>query len=371
MARARSGQRLKWLEDEVAKGSVIGQGEGIGIAKQWSRQGGWSERRAEPTLGWSHRHEHGSWRSLSGFTLIVAVPRPTARRSLLVGAEGSHKARRCCLSPTAGVCASLAGTEIGVFGPAQRGRKSRSKRRRTWFAVGLGRRVMFYNTWPVGTRSGHLAWRHHPGPGRWQWDGVIGDVSCRAHDDDSAPTVGSALRLPHLLYPSRWLAMQIFAPLFSFANHRTFGHLVLWPLRALATSTSGHSELGHFNLWPLPALATSTSGLFVLWPLWIHPVWASWPLLANSTSGQYELEDLMNSWTLWTLAKTTSGRYESLDFMIRTPPPPPPAYVLHRIIDSSQRGRTQNLTCNLPIARFIAFSVPPQRYLHSGLLFTK
>ena len=63
----------------MAKGSVLGQGEGIGIANQRPRQGGWSERRAEPTLGWSHRHEHGSWRSLSGFTLIVAVPPPPAR----------------------------------------------------------------------------------------------------------------------------------------------------------------------------------------------------------------------------------------------------------------------------------------------------
>ena len=90
----------------------------------------------------------------------------------------------------------------------------------------------------------------------------------------------------------------------------TYGPFVLWTLRPLATSSSGHC-----NLWPLRALATSTSGLFVLWPLWIHPVWASWPLLANSTSGQYELEDLMNSWTLWTLAQTSSGHYESVAWM--------------------------------------------------------
>ena len=59
---ARSGQRTKWPEVEVAKGSVIGQGEGrrehrhslytaLGIANQPPRQGGWSERRAEPRVG--------------------------------------------------------------------------------------------------------------------------------------------------------------------------------------------------------------------------------------------------------------------------------------------------------------------------------
>ena len=37
---------------------------------------------------------------------------------------------------------------------------------------------------------------------------------------------------------------------------------------------------------------------------------------------------------------------------------------LLQIIDSSQRGRIHNLTRNLPITRFIALSVPPQRYLH-------
>ena len=37
---------------------------------------------------------------------------------------------------------------------------------------------------------------------------------------------------------------------------------------------------------------------------------------------------------------------------------------LLQIIDSSQRGRIHNLTRNLPITRFIALLVPPQRYLH-------
>ena len=168
---------------------------------------------------------------------------------------------------------------------------------------------MFYNTWPVGTRSGRLAWRHHPGTGRWQWDGVIGDASCRAHDDDPTPTVGSALRLPHFLCLGRWLAMPIFAPPF-LANHRTFGHFDLWTLRPLDTSTSGH-----FELWPLQPLATSSSGHFNLWTF-RHLAFMNSPclsLLATfgqfdvwtiRTRGPYELMDIMNSgqsnlWPIW------------------------------------------------------------------------
>ena len=121
---------------------------------------------------------------------------------------------------------------------------------------------------------------------------------------DSTPTVGSALCLLLHLCLRRWLAMQIgirAAPLLGQSQRpwplrplatSSSGHFVLWPLRALAILISGQ--------WPLRALATSTSGLFVLWPLWIHPVWASGPLLANSTSDQCEFEDLINSWPLCT-----------------------------------------------------------------------
>ena len=150
----------------------------------------------------------------------------------------------------------------------------------------------------------------------------IRDASCRAHNDGSAPTVGSALRSLRPLCLGRWLAMPIFGrhstlhigegrdaspwPITAPLATSTSGHFELWPFQPLATSSSGH-----FNLWPLRSLATSTSGHFDLWP--IQPLATSssghfnlWPLraLATSTSGQFEL------WPLQPLAFSSSGPYE-------------------------------------------------------------
>ena len=65
-----------------------------------------------------------------------------------------------------------------------------------------------------------------------------------------------------------------------------------------------------FNLWPLRPLATSSSGTYEC-TLYA----AFWPLLATSTSGQHEHKGLMNSGTLRALSNATSGQHESLGRM--------------------------------------------------------
>ena len=84
--------------------------------------------------------------------------------------------------------------------------------------------------------------------------------------------------------PSLSRSLIGYADPFSLANHRTFGHFVLWPLRALATSTSGH-----FELWPFQPLATSSSGHFNLWTFRPLALMNSPCLSLLATFGQFDL----------------------------------------------------------------------------------